>query len=278
MDFHSFQKLIAKIQQSPLIGDEAHFLMAPIERRVPLNNYQSENYKPKIAAVNILFYPKNNQTHVLFIKRTADQSVHSGQIAFPGGKKDAVDSHEKITALRELHEEVGILNYQIETGGNVKQVMLSGVVGMLFAFFAHILIFGNEAFIRIFWKIYYKSALVFRLINTHEYSSSAFVPNKNIKLNLVFIASFISTIALLFVYILPQIFATLYFDYRLTLSSVGQILSFLGMIVTLFVLDPQLFRMHDAGKIKDGFSYYLNGRLFGLGIAALVLMVSFFIA
>jgi 8-oxo-dGTP pyrophosphatase MutT (NUDIX family) len=114
MDFHSFQKLIAKIQQSPLIGDEAHFLMAPIERRIPLNNYQSENYKPKIAAVNILFYPKNNQTHVLFIKRTADQSVHSGQIAFPGGKKDAVDSHEKITALRELHEEVGILNHQIE--------------------------------------------------------------------------------------------------------------------------------------------------------------------
>jgi len=171
-----------------------------------------------------------------------------------------------------------ILNYQIETGGNVQQVILSGLVGMLFAFFAHILIFGNESFIRIFWKIYYKSALVFRLINTNEYSSSAYVPNKNIKLNLVLIASFISTIALLFVYILPQIFATLYFDYRLTLSSVGQILSFLGMIVTLFVLDPQLFRMQDAGEIKDGFSYYLNGRLFGLGIAALVLMVSFFIA
>ena len=170
-----------------------------------------------------------------------------------------------------------ILNYQIETGGNIQQVIFSGFVGMLFAVLVHVLIFSNQPTIRICWNIFYKTALMFRLINRHEYSDSVHVSNKKFKINLVVVASFISTISLLFVYVLPQIFATLFYDYRLTLSSVGQIISFFGMVVTLFVLDPLLFKMHDAGEIKDGFFCFLHGRVLGLTAAALILIVSYFI-
>jgi 8-oxo-dGTP pyrophosphatase MutT (NUDIX family) len=114
MDFHQFNKLLPKIQNSPLLGDEAHFLLAPPSRQVSMDFYKSKPYEPKLAAVNLLFYPKKNDTYLLFIKRTADQSVHSQQIAFPGGKKDAEDLDMQYTALRELEEEVGITSNLIE--------------------------------------------------------------------------------------------------------------------------------------------------------------------
>lgn len=167
-----------------------------------------------------------------------------------------------------------ILNYEIETGGNVRQVILSGLIGMVFAALAHWIIFSNHSAVQFFWNVFYKTSAKFRLIHPHEYCEDVHVLGKDFAINLVVFASFVSTISLLFVYILPQIFATLFFEYRLTLSSVGQVISFFGMIVTLFILDPQLFKMQDAGEIKTGFSYYLHGRIFGLGAAACVLAIS----
>lgn len=170
-----------------------------------------------------------------------------------------------------------ILNYEIETGGDVRQVILSGFIGMSFAVFSHLLIFTNHSILQLFWNIFYKTFAKFRLINPHEYCQEVHLLNKKFVMNLVVSASFVSTVSLLFVYILPQIFATLFFNYRLTLSSVGQVISFFGMIVTLFILDPQLFKMQDAGEIKIGFSYYLHGRIYGLAAAATLLAISIFL-
>jgi hypothetical protein len=39
--------------------------------------------KPRMAAVMMLFYPKNGMTHLVLIVL---ELVHSGQIAFPGGE------------------------------------------------------------------------------------------------------------------------------------------------------------------------------------------------
>jgi len=114
MKFHQFIKLLPKIQKSALLGDEAHFLLAPPSRQVSMEKYKSQSYSAKLAAVNLLFYPKQEDTYLLFIKRTSNQSVHSAQIAFPGGKKDPNDLDMQYTALRELEEEVGVKSNQIE--------------------------------------------------------------------------------------------------------------------------------------------------------------------
>ncbi|GAB3777397.1 CoA pyrophosphatase [Ramlibacter monticola] len=45
---------------------------------------------------------------VLLTQRTAHLSTHSGQVAFPGGKRDDTDVDAADTALREAHEEIGL--------------------------------------------------------------------------------------------------------------------------------------------------------------------------
>jgi 8-oxo-dGTP pyrophosphatase MutT (NUDIX family) len=62
----------------------------------------------------MLFYPKNGMTHLVLIVRNSYEGVHSGQIAFPGGKWETEDADYSVTALRETHEEVGILPNQME--------------------------------------------------------------------------------------------------------------------------------------------------------------------
>jgi 8-oxo-dGTP pyrophosphatase MutT (NUDIX family) len=46
-------------------------------------------------------------THLVLIVRNSYEGVHSGQIAFPGGKWETEDENFSVT-LRETHEEVGI--------------------------------------------------------------------------------------------------------------------------------------------------------------------------
>jgi len=62
----------------------------------------------KKAAVLILFYLKNGELYVLLTKRTEDVEHHKGQISFPGGSHDDVDSDLVVTALRECEEEIGL--------------------------------------------------------------------------------------------------------------------------------------------------------------------------
>ena len=54
---------------------------------------------------------------LMFIRRHADLPTHAGQIAFPGGKRDAEDVDLRATALRETHEELGIDAAAIEVIG-----------------------------------------------------------------------------------------------------------------------------------------------------------------
>ncbi|MFH2008657.1 MAG: CoA pyrophosphatase [bacterium] len=60
------------------------------------------------AAVLIPLVRRSDRLHVSFMQRTEDGSTHSGQIAFPGGAREATDVDEIATALREAHEEVNI--------------------------------------------------------------------------------------------------------------------------------------------------------------------------
>jgi 8-oxo-dGTP pyrophosphatase MutT (NUDIX family) len=59
------------------------------------------------AAVLIAVVMRERPT-VLLTERTTHLSTHSGQVAFPGGKRDDTDTDEAHTALREAHEEIGL--------------------------------------------------------------------------------------------------------------------------------------------------------------------------
>lgn len=69
---------------------------------------------PRNAAVAAVFFPGEE---LLLIKRTPDNSHHSGQISFPGGKADDSDTSILETALREYREETGADSSELQLAG-----------------------------------------------------------------------------------------------------------------------------------------------------------------
>jgi len=64
---------------------------------------------PREAGVLALIYPEvDNEIHIVLTRRTETLRGHSGQISFPGGKRDPEDVSFAATALRETCEELGV--------------------------------------------------------------------------------------------------------------------------------------------------------------------------
>lgn len=114
MDFSDFLKYVPKIKQEKLLAEEAHLKMMPKERLKELEKIDIATKNPRKAAVMMLIYPKNNQSHLALIIRNTYPGVHSAQIGFPGGKVEIEDDSLTHTALRETHEEIGIHPEKIE--------------------------------------------------------------------------------------------------------------------------------------------------------------------
>jgi len=108
MHFDEFLKYTPKILNVELPATHAHAKMAPSNRLELLKSVDFNKMKPRKAAVMMLFYPKERQTHLALILRNSYNGVHSSQIAFPGGKVEEDDIDLSDTALRETHEEIGI--------------------------------------------------------------------------------------------------------------------------------------------------------------------------
>ena len=70
-----------------------------------------DTWKPASVLVPLVDHPEG--VTVLLTQRTADMPSHAGQIAFPGGRREAGED-AVATALRETDEEVGIPRSFIE--------------------------------------------------------------------------------------------------------------------------------------------------------------------
>lgn len=72
------------------------------------------------AAVLIPLVRIQEQWHIIYIRRPASEvDMHSGQVAFAGGKRDPEDTDLIMTALRESHEEIGILPHHVQVLGQL---------------------------------------------------------------------------------------------------------------------------------------------------------------
>lgn len=106
--FNDFLDQVPKLQKIALPGKAAQHRMAAVERLSQLQDKMLALKTPKQAAVMMLIYPKDNIPYFVLIERMESKGAHSGQIAFPGGRKEDQDSDLSITALRETHEEIGV--------------------------------------------------------------------------------------------------------------------------------------------------------------------------
>lgn len=114
LNFNHFSKNISQIKPLKLPANIAHLKMAPLERVRLLEEATHLYPDSRKAAVMMLFYPKNSETHLVLIVRNSYPGVHSSQIAFPGGKSEESDRNFEETALRETHEEIGISPEKIQ--------------------------------------------------------------------------------------------------------------------------------------------------------------------
>jgi 8-oxo-dGTP pyrophosphatase MutT (NUDIX family) len=78
-------------------------LEVPNRPRMP-----AEGIIPRQAGVLVLTYPEADGLHVILTQRTSTLRAHSGQISFPGGRRNPEDASFTEAALRETCEELGI--------------------------------------------------------------------------------------------------------------------------------------------------------------------------
>ncbi|MEN8768462.1 MAG: CoA pyrophosphatase [Candidatus Arcticimaribacter sp.] len=109
MSLDYLAQLTSKIGEIPKPGLTAQLKMAPPQRFGTKDTLLEVPKNAKKAAVLMLLYPdKNGQINFCLIQRTTYDGKHSGQISFPGGKKEDGDRDFWATALRESQEEVGV--------------------------------------------------------------------------------------------------------------------------------------------------------------------------
>jgi len=110
-----------------LAQEAGHSLIASDKRSADL--FQNSDLPPsscpapetlKEAAVLVPLIWEKHAWSILYIVRAENVADrHSGQVAFPGGRRDDSDASIEQTALRELHEEVGIAEEGIQLLGNL---------------------------------------------------------------------------------------------------------------------------------------------------------------
>ncbi len=71
----------------------------------------------QLTPAAVLFAVRAETETVILTKRSARLKHHPGQIAFAGGKQDAGDLTLTAAALREAHEEIGLLPDQVDVLG-----------------------------------------------------------------------------------------------------------------------------------------------------------------
>lgn len=120
-----FDKYVSflKNRMNNLPGEAAQMKMAPLGRK-PLNDYKSMAAEYRDGSVLAHIFPIDNEPYLTFIRRIDDGKAHSGQIAFPGGKKDETDIDLFETAVREAFEEIGLLRKEINLIGSLSNLYI----------------------------------------------------------------------------------------------------------------------------------------------------------
>lgn len=88
----------------------------------------------KESGVLALLFPIDEELNLLLIKRTEDGRAHSGQIGFPGGRREKQDTNLQTTALRETFEEVGVASSDIEVLGALSSLYIPVSYSNVFPF------------------------------------------------------------------------------------------------------------------------------------------------
>jgi 8-oxo-dGTP pyrophosphatase MutT (NUDIX family) len=101
------------------------FLAAQLKMSPEPRGDMSRRPHARDAAVMVLVFPAyDSQWRLVLTRRTEHLRGHSGQISFPGGRRDPHDTTYLNTALRETWEELGIVSHQINIIGQLSPIYI----------------------------------------------------------------------------------------------------------------------------------------------------------
>lgn len=107
MESRLFLERLHQSLSEGLPGELAHQIVMPLKR--PLSSAaKKESTDFRESAVGIILYPFNKSINCILIRRPSYDGAHSGQISFPGGKRDQGDEDLVFTARRECEEEIAV--------------------------------------------------------------------------------------------------------------------------------------------------------------------------
>jgi 8-oxo-dGTP pyrophosphatase MutT (NUDIX family) len=101
---------------APLPGLDAQLRMSPRPRLEAESGLDANSLRP--AAALLLIYPHDDAWHVPLTVRGSSLRHHTGQVSLPGGRLDVGETVEE-AALREAHEEVGVVPTEVEVLGRL---------------------------------------------------------------------------------------------------------------------------------------------------------------
>ncbi len=123
-DFHDFVRYLENADFSNLPGVQAQLQMAPSIRHTDIRN-MGLGRNPVQSSVLLLFYPdKVQQATTVLIQRPEYDGAHSGQISFPGGRRETGDPDLAYTALREAKEEIGVDPGLVDLKGKLTELFI----------------------------------------------------------------------------------------------------------------------------------------------------------
>ena len=99
---------------------------------------EAQSARPS-AVLAPLFVGADGMPHLLFTERSRALTRHSGEISFPGGKQDPGDPTLLATALREAHEEIGLVP---------DRAVFLGILPPVFTVVSNYLIFPHLALVQ----------------------------------------------------------------------------------------------------------------------------------
>lgn len=123
IDFQNFINTLEERLKKPLPGINAFLKMAPENRFKELQS-SYDTSKAIQGSVLIFLFPENKSVKTILILRQQYEGVHSGQVSFPGGRKEKDDKTLVETALRESEEEVGINADKVMVIGNLTEIYI----------------------------------------------------------------------------------------------------------------------------------------------------------
>ena len=122
-DFNHFIFSLKNRLKLPLPGEHAQLKMASKVRLDDLKlDYDTSNAIP--SGILILLYPADDQIKTILILRQTYDGVHSGQVSFPGGRREKTDNSILETALRESQEEVNVEHEKVKLIGTLSEMYI----------------------------------------------------------------------------------------------------------------------------------------------------------